>query len=103
MNYDDIDDFLVQAELIFKEFKVKSNVRSVNFHDSKCIACSFGRTVTAYEVFYTKSEDGILSNRIVYKKRFAINTQIIDGHLADFAWCNAFLSKEEMNELYNHE
>lgn len=95
----DTPDFLYQAIGIFKDFEEKSNVREVKTHDSKCIACSFGKTVKVFEVTYVKPDDQGSPFRLQYTKSFAINLDIVEGRLMDFGWCNAFLSRQEMEKL----
>jgi hypothetical protein len=74
-------------------------INLVEEFDSKCIACSFGKTVKGFRVEYLKLNDLRLPGRIVYEKNFALNFELKDNELIDFGWCNAFLEKEEMKEI----
>lgn len=74
-------------------------IKAITKFDSKCIACSYGKTVKAYHVEYVKLNDERLPGRIVYNKNFALNFEIKDKELIDFAWCNKFLDRAEMKEL----
>ncbi len=74
-------------------------IKSVTKFDSKCIACSFGKTVKGYRVEYVKLNDLRLPGRIVYEKNFALNFELKDNELMDFGWCNKFLDREEMKVL----
>lgn len=76
-------------------------IKSVNAFESKCIACSFGKTVKAFNVQFLKLKDDKLPGRIVYKKSFAINFDIKDNEIIDIGWCNAFLEEKEIVEFQN--
>jgi len=74
-------------------------VRKVEAFDSKCIACSFGKTVKAYRVEYTKNSENTLPYHYIYEQYFAVNFEIKENKLVDFMWCNLFLKQSEMKEL----
>lgn len=73
-------------------------IKNVTSFNSRCIACSFGKNVKVYQVEYEKNLSGIPS-KVNYTNNFGINLQLKKGELIDFAWCNAYLKEEEMEEL----
>ena len=102
INQEDYNDFISQASKdhqFWHENAMEIKINSVQSFESKCIACSFGKTVKAFSVQFLKLKDDRLSGRIVYKKSFAINFEIKDNEIIDFGWCNAFLEQEEMKEI----
>lgn len=91
-------DFLEEAwqHLGFWETGNPVRIEEVTSFDSRCIACSFGKTVRAYEVNYSQAllaEKN--SPRVHYTRSFAVNYLLDKGLLVDFAWCNGFLEKED--------
>lgn len=93
------NDFLTTSKIIFAKYNnPKKNIHLIDVQkrDSKCIACSFGKKVIAYDVKFKKIESNY---SVVYSSSFAINLDINLGELIDFVWCNTFLNKSEMNEL----
>lgn len=99
INHPEAEDFLSQGQEMLKKFNNPDEsitVASVSKRKSKCIACSFGKTVTVYDISY-KKQNFLFS--ISYISSFATNLDIKNGLLIDFAWCNAYLSKNEMKEL----
>lgn len=99
---EDINDFLERAKeehKLWYENPLEVKVNSIEPFNSKCIACSFGKTVKAYKVTYNQMKDIELPGRIIYERSFAINFEIINQELHDFSWCNVFLNKKEMDEL----
>jgi hypothetical protein len=91
--------FMDDCKAIFTKFNNYSeqiNYTLVRKFDSRCIACSFGKNVSAYEVNYEKNIQGV---KILYKGSFAISLTIQNGRLLDFAFCNAFLSEIEVKKL----
>lgn len=101
-NHPDTKDFLLQGKDIFGLFNNIDKgfeVVQVDTHATRCIACEFGKAVSAYTVNYKKLKDTVLPGRIIYINSFAINLDIKNGYLYEFAWCNQFLNKDEMKEL----
>jgi hypothetical protein len=102
VNQEDYKDFISQA-IIENHFWHKNplevKINTVHPFESKCIACSFGKTVKAFSVNFLKLKDDKLPGRIVYKKSFAINFEIKDNEIIDFGWCNAFLEQEDFDLL----
>lgn len=99
LNHPETDDFLLQGERTFKKFKnpeEKITLLSVEDRNTKCSACSLGKTVRAYDIQFRKQESVIF---VEYTSSFALNLEIINGELYDFSWCNFYLNKEEMKEL----
>ncbi|MFH6947320.1 hypothetical protein ACHRV6_02410 [Flavobacterium sp. FlaQc-51] len=98
LNHPEVEDFLLQGSITFKRFNnldEKIELLSVEDINTKCSACSLGKTVRAYHVKYKKQ--GVFS--VVYSSSFAINLDLINGELYDFAWCNFYLNKEEMSQF----
>ena len=101
-NQEDYKDFVTQAKIehhFWHKNHLEVKINTVQPFESKCIACSFGKTVKAFSVQFLKLKDDRLSGRIVYKKSFAINFEIKDNEIIDFGWCNAFLEHDEMKEI----
>lgn len=95
-NAPDIDDFLNQAKGMTKvSDKYETIVKNVTTFQTKCIACSFGKTVNGYEI--QSAVKGC--ENIRYTTKTALYFDIVDGELYDFGWCNGFLSKEEVSEI----
>ena len=95
-NAPDIDDFLSQARVVLKvSEKYETIVKSVTPFQTKCIACNYGKTVNGYEI--QSAVKGLENLRFINKP--ALYFDISGGELHDFGWCNAFLSREEVNEL----
>lgn len=95
-NAPDIDDFLNQAKIVTKvSDKFETIVKSITPFQTKCIACSFGKTVNGYEIQSAVKD----CENIRFNTKTALYFDIIDGQLHDFGWCNGFLSKEEVAEL----
>lgn len=102
INQEDYNDFISQASKdhqFWHENAMEIKINSVQSFESKCIACSFGKTVKAFSVEFRKMNDIKLPGRIVYQKNFAINFEIKNNELIDFGWCNKFLEYHEMIEL----
>lgn len=102
VNQEDYKDFITQAKIehiFWYKNSLGITINSVQSFESKCIACSFGKTVKAFNVEYRKMNDTKLPGRIVYQKSFALNFEIKNNVLIDFGWCNAFLEQEEMKEI----
>lgn len=92
-------DFLLQGDNTFKKYhNPEEGVQLISVADrnTKCSACTFGKTVRAYDVKFKKKESFIY---IIYTSSFAINLKIINGELYDYAWCNFFLNKKEMEDF----
>lgn len=97
---DKIKDFLDGAYTIldfWKNTEQKIVITKITTHDSKCIACSFGKTVKVYRMIYQQYINGDDGASIAYNREFAINLDIQDEMLMDFGWCNAFLKKQELS------
>ena len=102
VNQEDYKDFITQAKMehhFWHKNHLEVKINAVQPFESKCIACSFGKTVKAFSVEFRKMNDIKLPGRIVYQKSFAINFEINNHELIDFGWCNAFLEQEEMKEI----
>ncbi len=92
----DIRQFLDQANEVTKvSEKYETVVKQVTHYQTKCIACSFGKTVNGYEI---KSAVKDCQN-IIFTTKTALYLEIVEGELLDFGWCNGFLSREEINEI----
>lgn len=99
LNKLDIEDFISQGKYMFKQYDNPLNgcfVLNTNSFPSKCVACSFGKTVTIYEINYIKHEDGI---NLKYYGTFGLNIIIENNMLLDFSWCNAYLNKNEILKI----
>lgn len=99
---DDIEEFINGAQIIldfWKNDNDQKEITEVTLHDSKCIACSFGKTVKVFHVLYNQLIKGTAGRRIKFSREFAINLDIQEGLLMDFGWCNAFLNKKELAQL----
>lgn len=95
-NAPDIGDFLAQAETITKvSDKYETIVKSVTPFQTRCIACSFGKTVNGYEIQSVVKD----CENIRFSTKTALYFDITDGELNDFGFCNGFLSREEVNEI----
>jgi hypothetical protein len=102
VNQEEYKDFISQAKKehqFWHENAMEIKINSVQSFESKCIACSFGKTVKAFSVEFRKMNDTKLPGRIVYQKSFALNFEIKNNELIDFGWCNAFLEQKEMKEI----
>ncbi|MNR19197.1 hypothetical protein D3C85_1359730 [compost metagenome] len=98
-NAPDIDDFLEQARAMTKvSDKYETIVKSVTTFKTKCIACSFGKTVNGYEIQSAVKD----SENLRFNNKTAIYFDITGGELFEFGWCNAFLSRAEVSELNKH-
>ena len=98
-NAPDIRDFLDQAKIVtLVSEKYETIVKSVTPFQTKCIACSFGKTVNGYEVVSVVK--GFENLRFINKT--ALYFEITGRELYDFGWCNGFLSREEVSELNKH-
>jgi hypothetical protein len=96
-HHHEIEDFIEGAHLImdnWKEPESRNEIREVTMHDSRCIACVFGKTVKVFHIEYNVFG-------LIYNKEFALNLDIQQGLLMDFAWCNGFLNKKDLSELNN--
>ncbi|WP_338357500.1 hypothetical protein [Yeosuana marina] len=71
---------------------------------SKCMGCSFGHTIRAYtynykERYFYPGNKGQDFYDVVYRKEFGVLFKVENNILIDMGFCNAFLTKEECNEL----
>ncbi|RBP34221.1 hypothetical protein DFR65_101104 [Oceanihabitans sediminis] len=70
---------------------------------SKCMGCEFGSSISAYRYEYSKryyekeSKDAYYD--VVYAKEFGVYFNVINNVLVELSVCNAFLTKEECDEL----
>lgn len=95
----DIREFLDQAKIVTKvSDKYETIVKSVTTFKTKCIACSFGKSVNGYDIQSVVKD----CENIRFTTKTALYFEIIGGELLDFGWCNAFLSREDVSELYNY-
>lgn len=95
----DIREFLDQAKIVTKvSDKYETIVKSVTTFKTKCIACSFGKSVNGYDIQSVVKD----CENIRFTTKTALYFEIIGGELLDFGRCNAFLSREDVSELYNH-
>ena len=102
VNQEDYKDFITQAKMehhFWHKNPLEVKINTVHPFESKCIACSFGKTIKAFSVEFRKMNDTKLPGRIVYQKSFALNFEIKNNELMDFGWCNKFLEYHEMIEL----
>jgi hypothetical protein len=100
LSHPETKDFLSQGTATFKRFNnLEEKIELLNVEDrnTKCSGCNLGKTVKAYDVKYKKQESVI---SVVYTSSFAVNLEITNGGLYDFAWCNFYLNKEEYKEIY---
>ena len=74
-------------------------VNEVTTRGSRCIACEYGKDMVVYQFHYKHSEADEPYNRIVYAYEFGMMYDIQGGILHDLSICNAFLSKNEMQQL----
>lgn len=101
-HHHEIEDFINDAHRILDFWKTDNDqieITEVTIHDSKCIACSFGKTVKVFHVLFNQLIKGTAGRRIKFSREFAINLDIQEGLLMDFGWCNAFLDKKELAQL----
>lgn len=95
----DIHDFLDQAKIVTKvSDKYETIVENVTPFKTKCIACSFGKSVNGYEIQSAIKD----CKNIRITSKTALYFEISGGELLDFGWCNAFLSMDEVVELNSH-
>ena len=102
VNQEDYKDFITQAKMehhFWHKNRLEVKINAVHPFESRCIACSFGKTVKAFSVEFRKMNDNKLPGQIVYQKSFALNFEINNNEMMDFGWCNAFLEQEEMKEI----
>lgn len=95
----EVKDFLDQADEYIAEWKENElilSIDSVEEFETKCIFCSLGKTVKAFNVTATKKISQKIPVEINYTKSFAINFEIVNEELVDFGWCNAFIEKDEI-------
>ena len=84
-------DFLNQGKEIFTKYNNPNiKVITITSHQTKCVACTFGRTVKGYQIQYEKLENGLT---LIMSFTFAINLDIKENRLIDFGFCNAFLNQ----------
>lgn len=101
-NHKEIEEFNKGAYRIldfWKNPQKKIIITKITRHDSKCIACAYGKTVKVFSMIYHQFNYGDQGPSVIYEKEFAINLDIQNDMLMDFAWCNAFLNKNEVEEL----
>jgi hypothetical protein len=104
VNQEDYKDFISQAKVehhFWHKNPLEVKINAVQPFESRCIACSFGKTVKAFSVNFLKMKDNKLPGRLVYVKSFALNFELKNNELIDFGWCNAFLGEKEIIELKN--
>ena len=95
-NAPDKDDFLSQAKVVTKvSDKYETIVKNVISFQTKCIACSFGKTVNGYEIQSAVKD----CENIRYDTKVALYFDITGGELYELGWCNAFLCREEVDEF----
>ena len=94
----DIRDFLDQAKIVTNiSDKYDYIVKSVTPFQTKCILCSFNKTVNGYEIQSAVKD----CQNIRFTTRIALYFDITGGELLDFGFCNGFLSREEVSQLNN--
>lgn len=100
-------DFIGQLRSQFKSLE-EEGVEIILFEKakprlSKCIGCSFGSTIKAFTYEYKKRHTyGKRKTEyydVVYENEFGVLLQIENNVLSDLGVCNAFLTKEECDEL----
>lgn len=98
--HSETNDFLSLGKYLFKKYtSIQQDIEIVKVEkrETRCIACSLGKAVLAYDITYKKIYS---SFSVICLSSYAINLDINDkGELMEFAWCNAYLSKEEMNDF----
>ena len=102
IDQNELNDFIDRAEeenSNWYENPLCIKINSVEAFDTKCIACSFGKTVKAYRVEYNQMNDEQLPGVFIYTRSIAINFDIKNNELNDFGWCNMFLEKKDMQEI----
>lgn len=78
--------------------KYETIVKNVTTFQTKCIACSFGKKVNGYEIQSVVKD----CENIRFTTKTALYFDITGGELLDFGWCNAFLSRQEFDQLSKH-
>ena len=96
---EDTPEFLEDAREKLFSWREKKGllVEEVEEFTTRCIVCVYGKKVKGYRIHY--SIPGPEGSRIHYVREIAINYEIHKGHLTDFGWCNAFLNKQELEDL----
>ena len=98
--WEDTPEFLEDAYEKFyawRENEKGLQVNQVEEFNTRCIACVFGKKVQGYRIFYSVPGPG--GSRTYYQQEFAVNFQLKEEGLTDFGWCNAFLNKQELEDL----
>lgn len=98
--WEDTQEFLSDARGIFFTWREKEKglqVNTVEEFSTRCIACVLGKNVKGYSVYYSVPGPG--GSRTYYQREFAVNFQLNEGRLTDFGWCNAFLNKQDLEDL----
>jgi len=104
IDQEELEEFIERAEYEHKnwfENPLEIKINSVVAFETKCIACFHGKTIKAYQAEYNQMKDEKLPGRIIYTKSISIYFEIKNNELFDFGWCNAFLEKNEMEEIKN--
>jgi hypothetical protein len=74
-NQEDYNDFISQVlkeHQFWHENAMEIKINSVQSFESKCIACSFGKTVKAFSIEFRKMNDIKLPGRIIYNKKLCL-------------------------------
>ncbi len=99
---EDSPEFLEDAKEKFqfqREDHEKLQVEKVEDFTSRCIVCVYGKKVMGYRIHFSVPGPGC--SRIHYAREIAINFELRDGRLTDFGWCNAFLNKQDLEDIEN--
>ena len=88
---------------LFENWKIEGGESILVDHTetrvTKCFACFFGKSVTAYEFSYQHKCLLGYESRNIYAREFAVFTDIKNNCLVDFGVCNAFLNRDEVQLL----
>lgn len=101
-NFDDKDEFINDAfEILAFDMNHPDGieVKSITPFESRCSACTLGKSVSAYRVIYLKHNDTVLPGQFLYELTFAINFTLKHNELMDVSWCNFFLNEKEIKEI----
>lgn len=74
-------------------------IEKIEGFTTRCIVCVYGKKVRGFRIHF--SVEGAGGSRIHCTREIAINFELRDGRLTDFGWCNAFLNKQDLEDLDN--
>lgn len=101
--FQDSIDFIEALDYCFNGWK-KENLESkvygeVTTSESRCIACEHGKGMIVYGFQFIHASAAIPMNRVVYGWDFGVLFDIRDEILFEVRVCNAFLNKQEMENI----